>query len=187
MRGKIADKKLICNRENVGYGTANNQGIELSQKHNADYVMCLNTDAEISEDDTKILLDIMRRNPDIGILGPALVETSSASTSYMIGGRDIALKSATRISVARKAFHRLKADELMEPNYVPGTVFLVRAEAFTAAGGFDPDYFFSGEAADLCTRMRRKGYRICVTSAALAHHDTRPHIYPHTRVTLPVL
>ena len=41
--------KLIDNDLNLGFGQANNIGIEYSQKNNADYVFLLNQDAKLEE------------------------------------------------------------------------------------------------------------------------------------------
>lgn len=51
-----------------------------------------------------------------------------------------------------------------------GGVFLVRAEAFRAAGGFRPEVI-AAEDDELCLRLRRRGGRIHMLDAEMAVHD----------------
>ncbi len=52
-----------------------------------------------------------------------------------------------------------------------GTALLVRREAFTAAGGFDPLYFFYREDHDASVRLRAAGLVLLRVPDARFHHD----------------
>jgi GT2 family glycosyltransferase len=54
--------------------------------------------------------------------------------------------------------------------WATGACLLVRAEAFHAVDGFDADLFAHMEEIDLCWRLRRIGWRVGYTSAAVVHH-----------------
>jgi GT2 family glycosyltransferase len=70
-------------------------------------------------------------------------------------------------------------------DYVPGTAVLVRSDLLRRLGGFDPEYFFSGEMADLCARARQAGQASFVVPTARARHDLvaaaelRDALYPY--------
>lgn len=68
-------------------------------------------------------------------------------------------------------------------DYVSGTVFLARSSIFKKIGLLDEEYFFSGEIADFCKRVREKGHKVCVDLEveALHHTDQMPI---HRRETL---
>ena len=51
-----------------------------------------------------------------------------------------------------------------------GGIFMVRAEAFRAAGGFRADVI-AGEEPEFCVRARRAGWKILQVDAAMARHD----------------
>jgi len=51
-----------------------------------------------------------------------------------------------------------------------GGIFMVRAEAFRAAGGFRPDVI-AAEDDEFCVRARRAGWRIWMLDAPMARHD----------------
>ena len=54
--------------------------------------------------------------------------------------------------------------------YVSGTVFLARSSVFKEIGLLDEEYFFSGEIADFCKRVRDKGHKVCVDLEVEAQH-----------------
>lgn len=51
-----------------------------------------------------------------------------------------------------------------------GGIFMVRAEAFRAAGGFRPDVI-AAEDDEFCVRVRRVGWKIWMLDAPMARHD----------------
>jgi GT2 family glycosyltransferase len=51
-----------------------------------------------------------------------------------------------------------------------GGIFMVRAEAFQGVGGFNPA-IVAGEEADLCLRLREKGWKVVRLDADMAWHD----------------
>lgn len=51
-----------------------------------------------------------------------------------------------------------------------GGIFMVRAEAFRAAGGFRPDVI-AAEDDEFCVRVRRAGWKIWMLDAPMARHD----------------
>ncbi|MEO8589657.1 MAG: glycosyltransferase family 2 protein [Flavobacteriales bacterium] len=61
-------------------------------------------------------------------------------------------------------------DDEREVFWATGACFLVRAEAFHTAGGFDAELFAHMEEIDLCWRMRRTGWHIGYTSRATVYH-----------------
>ncbi len=51
-----------------------------------------------------------------------------------------------------------------------GGIFMIRVEAFRQVGGFDPEVF-AGEDAELCVRLRSKGWKILRVDSEMAVHD----------------
>ncbi|MDP2989467.1 MAG: hypothetical protein Q8O57_02750, partial [Kiritimatiellota bacterium] len=86
--------------------------------------------------------------------------------------RDIARHLGTRHECPAPDLPALIATHrLLDVDYVPGTVALVRAEVFRTVGLFDEDYFFSGEMADFCRRAGEAGYASAVCTRAWATHE----------------
>ena len=162
---------LICSDVNLGYSGGNNLGIERALHGRAPFILLLNNDAMIAEKDAIRLLHRLRDNPDVSILGPVLNEYHSDSVRSYIGGTDIVRNSGTRQSADREALSDVPGHPLIDVDYVPGAVFLTRRSVFEQIGLLDEQFFFSGEIADLCKRIRDSGQRVCVDLEVEARHD----------------
>jgi hypothetical protein len=164
--------QLIFSAENLGYGGGNNLGIKRALAAELKYVLLLNTDAEISAEGVTRLLERLETNPQISIVGPVIHEGDGARQLSLVGGRDIARHSSTRIAVPPGDVKKLSGYPIHEVDYVSGTVFLARSSALKEIGLLDEDYFFSGEIADFCKRARDQGHKVCVDLEVEARHDT---------------
>ena len=56
--------------ENLGFGKANNMGLQYALDYNYDYVYLLNQDAWVMEDTFEKLVNLSKQYPDYGILSP---------------------------------------------------------------------------------------------------------------------
>ena len=164
----LAPEELICSARNLGYGGGNNVAIRRAMAARKNYLLLLNSDADISQDGARQLLERLASNPDVSILGPIVREGNDGE--YLVGGRDIARFPDTRIIAQADSIKSLPDYPLHHVDYVPGAVFLARAAAFEKIGLFDEQYFFSGETADFCKRAQEGGYNVCVDLEVLARH-----------------
>src|SRR3989338_2173464 len=62
--------KLLPFKENIGYTKGVNEGIK---KSSGDYLLILNPDIVPLKDSVEQLLDYMKKNPDVGLAGPQLL------------------------------------------------------------------------------------------------------------------
>ncbi len=172
LRHELTAEELICSPVNRGYGGGNNLGIEQALGKKKDYILLLNTDAEISEAGVTLLLERLKAYPDISILGPVIFERQKNHMRCLIGGRDIARHQNTRIVAEPNGLKAIAGYPLLEVDYVLGTVFLTRRALFEEIGLLDERYFFSGEIADFCKRARNEGHRACTDLEVHAYHNT---------------
>jgi GT2 family glycosyltransferase len=139
--------RLFANRENIGYGRANNQGFEPSRGR---YIYLLNPDARLEGSDAfSKLCRIMDTNPQWGMAGTSIRSAadslkSSPSTEYP-GQRQI-----------RRDFSSLPG----KVAWIVGASMVVRRELYEKLGGFDPSFFLYSEETDFCLRMREGGFEI---------------------------
>ncbi|MCJ7446021.1 MAG: glycosyltransferase family 2 protein [Methanotrichaceae archaeon] len=154
--------QLIINVTNRGYAGGNNAGITKALEQGFPYIMLLNSDASISESCVKQLLECMKYLPDLGVVGPLLEE---GGKNYA-GGRNIGVYSRTRIPYKSEDGD----PELLQVDYVPGSVLLARREAFEKVGQLEEEFFFSGEIADFCRRIQSAGLKCAVYTGCRASH-----------------
>ena len=162
---------LICSAANLGYGGGNNLGIKHALAAAMEYVLLLNTDADISADGVSQLLERLNTRPQISIVGSVIQEADDGRTR-LVGGRDIARYSYTRVAVPVGDLRKFTDYPIHEVDYVSGTVLLARVSVLQEIGLLDEEYFFSGEIADFCKRARDRGHKICVDLEVEARHDT---------------
>ncbi|MDP8235544.1 MAG: glycosyltransferase family 2 protein [Candidatus Erginobacter occultus] len=154
--------ELLLNASNRGFAGASNRGIERALEFDIDYVALGNYDATFTEEAMICLLETLVRNPRIGAVGPLLRE----GEKIYAGGRDIARFLETRRPLARSG----SPQQLTVVDYVPGTLILIRSSVFGQCGFLDEDYFFSGEVADYCARIRAEGLKCAITRDATVDH-----------------
>jgi N-acetylglucosaminyl-diphospho-decaprenol L-rhamnosyltransferase len=171
--------RLIVNTENVGYPTANNQGLEafgFAAGPNLEpqlprFALLLNPDTELPPDALTSMLDFMEEHPDAGAAGPKLV--------LLDGSLDLACRRSLptpevcvyRLTGLSRLFPRsrrfglynltyLDPDQVCEVGSIVGAFMLVRAEAIAQAGLMDGQFFMYGEDLDWACRIQKAGWKI---------------------------
>jgi len=163
---------VLASDINLGFAGGNNLALRRIMSSRADVVLLLNNDAVIAEDQVQHLLADLETHPRLGLVGPLLDERRGLEQVFTAGGRDIARHLGTRHECPAADLPALIATHrLLDVDYVPGTVALVRAEVFRIVGLFDEDYFFSGEMADFCRRALVQGYANAICTRAWATHE----------------
>jgi GT2 family glycosyltransferase len=162
LRSEFADVKFLESPVNRGFAGACNLGIEAAQDAGSDVVLLLNNDAVVNGPSVSSMLETLQSDPSIGIVGPSLWDRDKLLS---VGGRDIARFGATHVKPARPP------EQLLEVDYVSGTVALITSEALDEVGLLDEDYFFAGEMADFCLRAKQQGLRSVTDVRARANHD----------------
>ena len=157
VREKFPWVRLVENRENRGFGPANNQALPLCAGR---HIVLLNPDTVVRPGAFRALSSYMDAHPRVGLAGPALRNPDGTPQE----------------SVARRYPGQKHASG--ELSGLPGSIAcvmgacqIVRPELLRDIGGFDEDFFLYGEDQDLCLRIRKRGYEIgYVESAEVVHH-----------------
>jgi hypothetical protein len=159
---RYPDVHFLRNATNQGYAAANNRGIVSALDGGTDAVLLLNNDAYLDEASVASMVATLSSQCRIGVVGPTLWDGNELLAA---GGRDIARYPRTHLTPSQPP------TELLDVDYIPGTVALVSRNVFETVGLLDEDYFFSGEMADLCCRARQSGFRCVIDPGARASHD----------------
>lgn len=149
--------RLVENRENRGFGAANNQVLAECAGR---YIVLLNPDTEVTPGAFRQMADYMDASPRVGLAGPTVRNpdgTRQDSVSLHYPGQK---RSSGEVSELPGKIA-----------CVLGACQIVRAALMRELGGFDEDFFLYGEDQDLCLRIRKKGYEIGhIDPAVILHH-----------------
>lgn len=176
--------ELQCNKENIGFSKANNQAYHTSR---GDYLLFLNSDTLIMNDAILTLMNYLKNNPDVGIVGPKIVGTENQpSRSYMrfLDVKCLFLGSKYLSWLIDTEKYRLHYDhyDFSSTQSVPwlsGACLMTSRRVFQEAGCFDENYFLYLEDMDLCMQVKKIGYsNIYLPSAEVVHlfgGSSEPH------------
>ncbi|MFU8813560.1 MAG: glycosyltransferase [Balneolaceae bacterium] len=170
---------VIANRENIGFGKANNQAIE---QVDTEYTFLLNPDTLLEEHTLHTMLEHMNAHPECGacgckILNPdgSFAPESRRSVPTLVSAMSKAFGLTSLFPKSRFFAHYYVGwkDE-NEPSSVEvlsGSCMFFRTEVLKAAGGFDERFFMYGEDIDLSYRVSKLGYRIdYVPETSIIHY-----------------
>ncbi|KKR11752.1 MAG: Glycosyl transferase family 2 [Candidatus Woesebacteria bacterium GW2011_GWA1_39_21] len=166
--------KVVFNRTNVGYGGANNQGINRAL---GDYLLFLNSDTYFEKNILKKMVDYLKKHPHIGCISCML--KNSDGTIQGTGGYFpnllgvfswMLIQDFPFIDRLIKPFHPMKSRSFFkgtgfylhekELDWVTGAFMLMRKKAVNDTGLFDPHYFMYMEEVDYLFRMKKKGWKV---------------------------
>lgn len=166
---------LIINESNLGYAKAVNIGMaQLDEK----FCFICNPDIELQKDSLPILLDLIKSDESIGVVGGQQVyinNTWQRSFGNMPGLKDSIynLLFITTINnfLNKLIFNYFKGKKILEsPGYIDGAAILVRNETFKQINGFSEEYFFYCEEADFQFRLKKMNKKVVYTSEAKLMH-----------------
>lgn len=186
------DVRIVANDSNRGFPAANNQGIKLAQGR---HVLLLNPDTEIVNGALRKLVHHADRDPDVGIIGPQLlnpdgtVQSSrrrfpSLATAFLEStwlqpaiselesGNLLSRLAAPLQRVLERYYVAGRPDHLVQDvDWVTGAAMLARSSAIDEVGLMDEGFFMYSEELDWCRRFQEAGWRVVYLPAAqIVHH-----------------
>lgn len=169
--------KLIACDENVGFPRGNNIGLA---EANGRYLLLLNPDTEIKGDALPVLVDFLSQQPDVGLVGPQLLNSDGSIQSSRRRFPSLAtalfestwLETVAPPQILRHYYAQdLPDDQIADVDWVTGACMLTRHEIYAAIGGLDAGYFMYSEELDWCRRIKDAGWRIVYLPATqVLHH-----------------
>lgn len=168
--------ELIANRDNVGFGRANNQALPLCRGRQ---VMLLNPDTLVLDGALKAMVDHMDARPDVHVTGCRLLNGDGTLQRWTGGAYPRLLNVLNHYFFVDRLLpasmrpmplyldHDAQQD--VEVDWVSGAVMLLRADRLQGKL-FNPDYFMYGEDMELCHRLKQAGGRVVYTPCASIIH-----------------
>ena len=168
IRDKFPSVKLIANTENLGFGKANNQALEIAK---GKYLLLINPDTIVSEDTFDRMIRFFEDNPEAGLAGCKILNpdgTLQLACRRSFPGPWTSFCKVTALSnlfpksklFARYNLTYLDEDQTYEVDAISGSFMMMKKETNDKVGGFDEEFFMYGEDLDLCYRIQQAGFKV---------------------------
>jgi len=161
LSGKIKNKqfnnlKFIKNDVNAGFSKGCNIGAKSAR---GKYLLFLNNDTIVKDNGIISMLEYMKKNPVVSILGGQLrspngIRQSSADHFYTLFRTFLLLAGMQKFGVLDKS-----PENISEVDWVKGALLMIKKDVFENLGGFDEKIFMYTEDMELCYRAKKAGFR----------------------------
>lgn len=154
---------------NTGFAGGNNYGIRAAVRDGYEAVFLLNVDTIIEEDIIAPCVKILEAHPEVGVVGPVVLEAFGKDVIQCQGAR---LRPVTlNFDYLNRGGRYVRSSGITDVGYVLGAAMMIRTSVFDKLGGFDEDYFPAYvEEADFCYRARTEGYRCVISLGSTVRH-----------------
>lgn len=162
--------KLIRNKQNFGFGKANNQGIKIAK---GKYIMLLNSDAYLIENSLEKLFKKAESIKNLGILAPQI--TNEDKSIQQSAGF---FPNLPQVFFWMSFLDDLPFGQIFKPYHIDHDSFyqnqhnidwataaaiLISKEALKKTSGFDENIFMYGEEVELAWRIKNSGFQVIYT------------------------
>ena len=166
--------KVIAAEKNLGFAAGNNLAYRNST---GEFILLLNPDTEVREGALRKMVEFVERNPQIGILGPKIINPDGSVQPSVRGLPDVWSSLVVFSGLHRflRPRHYLMDDfdynQMSEVPQVMGAALLTRREVIEKAGGlFDEQFFLWYEEVDFCRRSAAVGFKVVYFPEAQVVH-----------------
>lgn len=167
--------KYIYNNENLGFGRANNIGIQYTIGR---YLFFLNSDTVLLNNAVKCFFDFYESHSTekIGALGAILMDCNKKNThsygQFISPTREVGNLICKYIRFIKTStyLHPLSISDPLKVDYITGADLFVSREVCETVGIFDPAFFMYCEEVDWQFRMAKAGYeRYIINGPEIVH------------------
>lgn len=171
---------LIKPAENLMFGRGNNLGIKYALENNADFVLLLNQDVWlIDENIVSELVRIATENLDYGIISPIHLNKEQNSIEKLLLQRFVLseqIDSWVKINdelVNDLYFNSLK--DIYQTKYVNAAAWFIPRKTLETVGGFDPIFYHYGEDDNYLNRLFYNNLKLGICpKLQIIHDNDRP-------------
>lgn len=151
--------------ENLGFGKANNKGLQYALDNNYDYVYLLNQDAWIFPNTIQALVGCHLKYPQYGVLSPFQLQANMKCLD--VNFNQVCSTCSNFINDAY--FNRIK--EVYATDTVMAAHWLISRECLMKVGGFSPTFPHYGEDKNYTNRVYFHKLSVGIVPVAKAVHD----------------
>lgn len=178
---------LIKNKENLGFGAANNIGIDFAIHHDADYILILNNDTVIDKNCIRYLKMTVDSNDDMILSTGKILNYYQKKLIWYAGG-DLSDYKGDAVSYGFNTIDDGQFDKVLSCTFASGCCMFGKSKLFQNII-FSEDYFLYFEDVGFCKELYKFGYKIIYNPKAIIYHkesastkkNSKLYVYYFTR------
>lgn len=179
LRRRYPEVIYIGNKENTGFGRANNQAIRQAR---GTYTLLINPDTIVRQDTLRVMHGHMEEHPETGAAGCKMLNPDGTFAPESRRTVPTPMTALWKILGLTKLFpgsrrfsaYYMGGEDENKAGRVPvlsGAFMFFRTSLLKETGGFDEQFFMYGEDIDLCYRIRQQGWEIdYVPATSIIHY-----------------
>ena len=168
IKTKYSNCQLIETKENLGFGKANNIGLSIALKNNADYVFLLNQDAWVETNTIEELINAQKKKPEFEIISPIHVNGANTKLDYLFS---IFIEPSKCPNLYSDIYFNKIADKIYEVEFINAAAWLITKNCLQTVGGFSPIFYHYGEDNNYCLRALYHSLKIGIYPLTKIYHD----------------
>lgn len=173
IRSIFPQVQLIESEANVGFGAANNLGMQLAIDSNYSHIFLLNQDAYIQKDCIEKLLNSYKSSNSYGILSPIQLKPNGHELDKVFRNQ---VKKHYNPS-SEDLLRTLSNPTIFGPlavRFVGAAAWFMSVDVVKKVGFFDPIFYHYGEDNNFAARVQYFGYGIGIEKSTSMIHDRKP-------------
>ena len=152
--------RLVESQSNLGFGRANNIGMQIALSEGYTHLFLLNQDAWIEPDTIGTLASLSLEHPEYGVLSP--VHLTGKGDKLDPGfGQYARIQNTTE----------LPNNELVDIPFVNAALWMIPISVLKKIGGFCPLFYHYGEDKDFINRLNYHHFKVGYSPKVFGYHD----------------
>lgn len=163
--------RFIKNNVNGGFANGCNLGADVAE---GEFLLFLNPDTVVQEEDMVKLLAEAQQNTDLTVLSCRQINNKGKESRPY--GPFPSIRNMTGIQRSLSGYFGNKAsgngkNNIIYPDWVSGSVIMINKKEFQRIRGFDEDFWMYFEDVDLCRRIHDSGGRVAFLRDITIEHN----------------
>ncbi len=178
MREDFPDVIFFPNEENLGFAKLVNIGLGNA---NGKYILILNADIVLEKKSADLLLEYLKSNPDVGIVGPKLLNFDGKIQPSRFQFYTLSIIVYRRTLLGKLNFAKKKIDEFLykfsdpdkviEVDWLMGSAMMASRKNIDRIGPMEENFgFMYFEDVDWCRRFWEKGLKVVYYPISRMYH-----------------
>ncbi|MBB78565.1 MAG: hypothetical protein CL844_06140 [Crocinitomicaceae bacterium] len=169
--------KIIYNKKNIGFGRANNVGIEWVKKNlDFEYLLLLNNDTIIEPETIKALTLPFSKDKSIGITTSKTYYENNRNIIWYGGGEINYKRGWPKITDFNKSASKNGANTSRYVTFISGCTMMFSRESIIKLRGFDNNFFMYCEDLELCIRAKKNNLNLYYEASSIVYHKVQNSI-----------